>query len=669
MSLEKKTIVPTISNFLVNLLVIGCLFYVTHYASTAKKYDFPGAEQNLKAIHADWKYYLSGALSLSADTKSEKYNDRIDPFKASPLIKEADFSSKNQFIDFLYPYPSFKFGYSILINLISSLKDKTAFETESRVNFVNQIIVFLTSISLYFLFKSLFQRPGIKTSALSMLGAVFVILDPFFQSTAFSYLSHTMAGILFFSIALLILFYKKPFTSNFAFGVILALSLLSSSHVFIGTVMLGVFSCYLVLVEDGIKNSIPKKSWSFFFFFLGLFSPLFYIFFVEFYYDFRSLGLNTFLNSQMHYATVVNSLLGTYENFKRMLPPVAWEPFYFAFFAYFAFSAVYFFKTQWPNLKYSYQLKLTTPKSVQHSDICISYENNSFLNFFKKSLTLFEFNFKAIAKFVETSSKSSLILFLMNFILLVTFFWNAFFSQPIVRGDAPFYFFFNLTLFIYFIIAVNDQKKVLQFIFPILFLVRLSSFSIEFMFEKTLITAPVTLALNPMSCNKLLLREDKILWAEVRDFYSVMGEIVLPQGEFGRFSLGLAPSNSEKILSGLPEGTHFCFDPMEFVNKYSHTRRFIGKFQPEPLNIVSAETVKKDFNLIFELLERETCSSRKFVESQKVYRRPNMVYDQEYNTIYGLSNKFTQYLDPKYNINMNEIYLFDRQILDTKCDL
>ena len=658
-----------LSNFLINFLVIGCLFYVTHYSSTAKKYDFSGTEQNLKGVHADWKYYLSGALSLSANTKAEKYNDRIDPFAASSLVNEADFSTKNQFIDFLYPYPSFKFGYSILIKLISSLKDETAFETESRVNFVNQIIVFLTSVTLYFLFKALIQRPGIKTSALSFFGVLFIILDSFFQSTAFSYLSHTMAGILFFSIGLLILFHKKPFSLNFTFGITLALSLLSSSHVFVGTVMMGVFSCYLVLIEDGLQNSILKKSRSFLLFFLGLFSPIFYIVFVEYYYDFKSLGLNTFFDSQIHYATVVNSLLGTYQNFKKMLPPAAWEPFYIAFFAYFAFSAVYFFKAQLLDLKYSYRLQLTTPKLLKHNDLCISHKNNSILNFSKISLTLLAISFRALANFIRMSSKTPLILIFMNLILLVTFFWNAFFSQPIVRGDAPFYFFFNLTLFMYFILATNNGKKVFLFVFPILFLVRLSSFSVEFMFEKRLLTAPVTLSLNPISCNKLTLKEDKILWEEVREFHSVMGEIVLPQGAFGKFSLSLAPSNSNKILSDLPNDSYFCFDPMEFVNKYSHTRRFIGRFQPEPLNIVSVETVKKDFNLIFELLEREVCTSRKFVESQKVYRRSNMVYDQEYNTIYGLSNKFTQYLEPKYNINMNKIYLFDRQILNTKCDL
>ena len=106
-----------------------------------------------------------------------------------------------------------------------------------------------------------------------------------------------------------------------------------------------------------------------------------------------------------------------------------------------------------------------------------------------------------------------------------------------------------------------------------------------------------------------------------------------------------------KRTSGQPMGKHFNevwiqLNPMDIAETYAHTRRYIPAFTPMKENLVDAETISQDFRLISEIfgMRRDGRLSDSAIVVRPILYWSPMVFDQEYNYIYGYKGKIHEYL-------------------------
>jgi hypothetical protein len=213
-----------------------------------------------------------------------------------------------------YPFPSFKFGYSLTAALLTWPLENALFErTVPRLSAVN---LFLGALTLVLIFAILYSMTG--TLSIPASASVFYIFDVYNIHNNYIYQSHTLAG-LFYVLLALFLFLRVPrvgFGRFFIVANLLFFSLLTSSHAVLLAVALGGLMFVWVCTQahswrERTKYVVAGS--------LGVAAWPAYIATVEILLDFKKRGLPSYHEQFMNYGDTVSKLIDTYPALQRQL--------------------------------------------------------------------------------------------------------------------------------------------------------------------------------------------------------------------------------------------------------------------------------------------------------------------------------------------------------------
>ena len=142
-----------------------------------------------------------------------------------------------------------------------------------------------------------------------------------------------------------------------------------------------------------------------------------------------------------------------------------------------------------------------------------------------------------------------------------------------------------------------------------------------------------------------------------------MGEYRITVGEYGKYSMGtveLVESIEKKYNGNVPNKIKIRLEPMDIVEGYSNTRRFIPAFTKLNENLITPKIICEDYKLYCEIFQLIKNQKIKYVMEDVLYYNPT-VFDQEYNYIYGYNGKIHIYLNDLDidEINFRKIYYID----------
>jgi hypothetical protein len=582
------------------------LFIIINFSILTNSIRDGNLEKNEK-ITGDFVYYLEGAQSILEFNAHEKFNNKKQPIIGSAVIKEADLPKFSSEIAILYPNSSFKFGYSLTSAILTGWLPNEVFEyTVPRLAFANIILgIFLIPLIFSIIFK---LTNNIASSTFVVL---LITLDTFNLNNNLVYQSHTISGI-FFAVLAGYIFTRKEILSNseiFLIGNLLSFSVLSSSHILPFDLALGLSVLFWIYQ----KNINREKAIALFI--LGGLFWVFYILFVEWYLNFNKIGIPTFFAQYKGYASAVRALMQTYSLSERQI----WS---FGLWNYF----------------YDYILCLLIISA------CIYYKE--LLNIINK------YNIKNI-------SKGQLITSSLVFFILI----NSIFSQPIARALVPSLFIVNVFLGIYLGILFSLDKVFSKItVYIILFLVVLNFELYNFSIKKN---NSYYISKNDIfkKFDTEPIKEMDKVWSQVHKYFAKMGEYKIPVGEYGKYSMGteeFVESIEKKYNGNVPNGIKIRLEPMDIVEGYSNTRRFIPAFTKLNENLISPKVICEDYKLYCEIFQLIKNQKIKYVMEDVLYYNPT-VFDQEYNYIYGYNGKIHIYLKELDidEINFRKIYYID----------
>jgi len=585
-------------------------------------------ESNKNITGADNVYYLDGALSIIEYNAELKFNNKRQPIFASRQIEKSSFPRFASAAAILYPYSSFKYGYSLSVAVVTAIIPKALFENKiPRLAFSNFIFTLISIIAVCLILDNL------SFSLWSKLFSVLIVsLDPFLIQTNYVYQSHTVCGLMY----LLIL--MTFFTSNkfddlslknaFIIGLLFSISILSSSHfIFLLVAILGII--FIRIYNINCLSSIKIKFLLILFFGAIIFPS--YILFVENYINFTENGLNTYLAQNIEYARVVGSLVDTYTLFSRKI----WSYELWNQYIYFILTIIIF-------------------------------------GYVSINLNIFKFKYYSFNLTKKIDSKKYLILIAIIF----SFIAGSIFTQPLVRALVPELFILDI------LIGVALGALFYSTVFNLLIcLLVLSLFSLNYYdFMKSTKNSGYSLAIwQKGPSNTFPIEDKKIIWDGIINFHKDGGKNQVSNGSLGTYSLDLGVFLAEMSVkfktlpSDIPDDIWIEINPMNIVEQYSHTRRFINQFNPNKKNIVTRETIEKDFRLFFDIFNYIDSGqlSEKSYYSLPVWHYSPTFFDQEYNYIYGYQGKIKKYLKNTSleNIEFRRIYyinLHDLSLLYTQ---
>ena len=225
--------------------------------------------------------------------------------------------------DFLYPFPSFKYGYSVLMAAVEYVVGDGQFNSIFIPAITNAILLAGIFVTFYLVLFRICNSFWIAFSS-----TIFLTTSPFLISTAFRYFSHTLAGIFFLLIAALLFSHRGNVgkLSHFGVGLSGALAVLSSSHVLFIGAALG-----LTYAASTMKKDIRAGSLNLAISCIGLMLPFAYIFWVESKALFDENNISTFFDSQFIYLDVVGRLINQYPLGTRSLSPDIWNGLWFVY--------------------------------------------------------------------------------------------------------------------------------------------------------------------------------------------------------------------------------------------------------------------------------------------------------------------------------------------------
>jgi len=272
--------------FVFALSVLAHVPALQKYASANFNYDGKGSYEDRAKKVGDFTYYLHGALSIYDFTVEKKFNGKHQPIIAqSRDIKADDMPWYAPYVLAIYPYPSFKFGYSLTAAVLTLPFPDSLFEHKiPRLAFVN-IILNAASACLIFLIV----RRLTESSVAAVISSLFFIFDVSNTHNSYIYQSHTTSGIFYLLLAFFI-FVRSSSVSVFKFGLIaflVVLGVLSSSHIFPIAFFVGLLIFARLSYKAGHRQ-IAKYAIAGI---IGCAILPAYIFGVEAFFRFRELGL------------------------------------------------------------------------------------------------------------------------------------------------------------------------------------------------------------------------------------------------------------------------------------------------------------------------------------------------------------------------------------------
>ena len=425
----------------------------------------------------------------------------------------------------------------------------------------------------------------------SFFSVLFQIFDIFNIHNNFSYMSHTSSGLLFSLIASLLILKSNPSSlSLFAVGMCLVFACLCSSHMLIFNLTL--FFLYLLFYLKYIFPTNHKIKPIMLYFFGALFWPI-YILIVESVCNFKQIGIPTFLEQYKGYSHGVKSLISTYSIFERQI----WD------------------LSLW-NLSFFPLLFISL--------IILWKKKNSLLGVFQQTK-------------LEANAKTIILLISAAIFIAI----NCFVSQPIVRAVVPSLFFINI-IFGCLVGSVINEGPVWKAIVILVVISLVINFELyNTVINKNIKALTVTRLVNSGKIMKLSGQDE--FWKYTHIFYKNGGNYKIPQGIYKNFSMSVG-DYAKSVHNQIDSESQFLeVNPFDLIEAYSHSRRWIPQFQPLRENIATERTIQKDFKLFFEIFELAK-ESKINIYCDRVLCWNPIIFDQEYNYIYGVKGKVKPYL-------------------------
>jgi len=561
----------------------------------------------------DYIYYLHGALSIYDFDVEKKFNDKAMPIIGQQRrILAEDFPDYARYILALYPYPSFKFGYSLTAAVITLPFPNTLFEKYiPRLIFTNALLGIFVLLLIYFSIKRL-------TGAVepAVVACLFYIFDVSNVHNSYSYQSHTLAGI-FFVLAAYAVFLAGKGTSAIRLGVIsflLAMALLASSHVALLAFFLGVLVfasyCYRRTAADVGRNLLAAG--------IGAAALPLYIVGTEFFFHFDSIGLPTTFAQMKNYSGTIDLLISTSPVGMRFM----WDLNLFNIFIV-------------PILGLTVLLLLEKKHACpisERSRSDVSMDNRGGREIWiARILNKDKFSIPVLALFLATI-------------------FNAPFMLPVSRGMTPYTLLWGLLLGATLGSLYKQGRTTARSLIVVAVILVVVNFFILLGIVKT----P-----NPnVPDNVFVIDESRTLWKNASAYYrDPMKAANAYKYEIISVNPKVFIQENDKKMQQLGN-PYLRFDAMDLVSAYSHTRRFIPAFVPRPENVVTSETYMSDFRFlaeVFDLVNKGILKKDDIVAAERPVWE-FATWDQEYNYIYGykgLAKKYLQgtplaSLDPRF---------------------
>ena len=159
--------------------------------------------------------------------------------------------------------------------------------------------------------------------------------------------------------------------------------------------------------------------------------------------------------------------------------------------------------------------------------------------------------------------------------------------------------------------------------------------------KKQIKALTVTRLVNSDKIVKLFGQEE--FWKHTHIFYKKGGNYKIPQGIYNNFSMSISEYIESLNKENEYDDKYLEINPFDLIEAYSHSRRWYPKFQPLHDNIVSQKVIEKDFKLFFQIFELAKHSKIKMYSDEVLAWNP-IVFDQEYNYIFGINGKIKPYL-------------------------
>ena len=609
------------------ILIFAIIQAISLYKIAPKDALETGDLSTFQRKDGDFFYYLSGALSLYQLDPFLKFNDKKQPIAASKPIAKDDISKAQAYVAILYPFPSFKFGYSLSIGALTLPFGDHFFQNYlprlSASNYVFGLIAFI--------FILLTLRRCTKNIYAPLLFTLIYATDIFSIDNNYRYQSHTISGIMYIAIAYYLFFTesKQGKAKTFTYFFLLSLAILSSSHI----VPLALSFAGLLGLHLLYQNASPREK-----FYraiagaIGFLALPCYIVVVEKLLNFEALGIPTYFFQIKWYSVTVGQLVSTYPLLERSI----WD-----------------FRT-WNH----YVALIVVPL------VALPFLYKEELKTSIKSIA-----FKILAYELVQNKKLILVVPLM-LQLIVT----SFYSQPITRALVP-----NLiiySIFVSILYALFFDKVRLKIIaFSLICIISLLLFLNLYFYIKLSSSDPPYRGEVYSGAPQVIipLRNQEILWERIKEYFESAGAKEMPVGQLDIYSVTLKElfqrlqTKNNINLEAIPDNLWLQIRPLDIVESYSHARRFIPEFNNNKRNIVTTRTIQKDFNLYFELfklIDSGYLSDKSIKVIPIKFWAPGF-FDQEYNYIYGYNQRIKKYLThtDMENVDMRSVYYINLKAL------
>lgn len=594
--------------FICALSVIAHIPALQKYASVNFNYGGNGSYEDRSKKIGDFTYYLHGALSIYDFTVEKKFNGKHQPIIGQKRdIKADDMPWYASYALAIYPYPSFKFGYSLTAAILTLPLPDSIFEQKiPRLTFVNIILNAVSACLIFLIIRGL-----TGSIAAAVVSSLFFIFDVSNTHNSYLYQSHTTSGIFYLLLAFLI-FVRSSKVSAFKFGLIaflVALGVLSSSHIlpiafFVGLLMFARLS-YKVGYREIAKYAIAG--------FIGSAALPTYIVGVEAFFKFQELGLPTLFAQLENYKSTVGALIRTYPPHLRMM----WDIRLFNIFivviliitTFIAIYARFVLRraSTDPNVKFRI---LNDVEALTFNFVILKDNTKDWLLRNSNSII-------AVASVVAATAVV------------------AFYTQPISRAMTPYTSLYGVLLGAYLGKKFVANSKVVKIsVLGILILVIGNYY---------LLLGIVKLPERNVPAKVFALDENEIIWKNTHEFFKILRA---DQYEYRYISKGLG--EFIKLYDHqLTDDTFIKFDGFDLVFVYSPTRRFIRDFVPDPRDVVNQNTYLKDFRFLAEVFDLR---KKNLLRDEDIIRVKKRIWnfelwDQEYNYIYGYMNSVGKYLE------------------------
>lgn len=604
-------------------------FWIARFDNNRASAIYEGPDEN---IFGDFTYYVSGAVSLFELDPARKFNgSNKDPIiKKRRRITDSDFPHWARYAMIAYPYPSFKYGCSLLVALATLPFPQHIFiHAVPRMAVANLIFNLLVSAFVF-----VYVWYATRRVLAAVLSTLLVIFDYSNIYNSYSYMTHTTSGLMLFFAALALLM-SKPKIGYVRFGVVaflLAFCEFSSSHLFIEAAVLGLMAWGRVLLQAaGMRERIRMTIAGI----IGAAITPSYIVGVETLFHFKALGLPTYFSQLAGYANMAAVLDSTYPWYGRQI----WD--------------LRLFNPLVPVIALAVLLGVI--------------------------VTLFRRRLKRPASDAPTHHPRESLAVLQGilnnpiWLLALPFLTgvaaSAAYSQPVSRAMTAHLVMGEVLLGI-LVARITSQNRVIGSAVAAVVLV--CAVAGDALLGEASSVRIISLGASTPS-HVLYLQEDKIVEQLTAEYNKRRQRWIIPNDRYEFINksipalLAKIDQNWSKYYPHLPKADYahawLGFNSIELVTTYASTRRFWRQLIPFKANLVTPKTYESDFRLIgalFALANQGKLGAHGFRRITK-WVWPFSLWVQEYDYTLGYLGGVRPYLAGTsfQNIDMHSVYYFN----------